>query len=75
MSSAETSRSAPSRLARWVAVLYFIAMTVAVTFPGVIPFNHARPFVLGLPFVFAWYIMWIVGSLAVFLFLHKSGRR
>lgn len=75
MSSADTSRSGPSRLARWVAVVYFVAMTVAVTFPGVMPFNHARPFVLGLPFVFAWYLMWIVGAFPVFLFLYKSGRR
>ena len=75
MSSADTSPSRPSRLARWVAVLYFVAMTVAVTFPGVIPFNHARPFVLGLPFVFAWYLAWIVGAFAVFLFLYKSSRQ
>lgn len=75
MSSADTSRSSPSRLARWVAVVYFVAMTVAVTFPGVMPFNRARPFLLGVPFVFAWYLAWIIGAFAVFLFLYKSGRR
>ena len=75
MSSGDRSGSGPSRIAVWVAVLYSLAMTVAVTFPGVTPFNHARPFVLGLPFVFAWYLVWIVGALAVFLFLHNSSRR
>ncbi len=60
------------RVAVWVAVVYFIAMAVALTFPGVIPFNTIRPFILGVPFVFSWYLFWIVGALLVFLFLHRT---
>ncbi len=60
------------RVAVWVAVVYFIAMAVALTFPGVIPFNTIRPFILGVPFVFSWYLFWIVGALLVFLFLHRA---
>ncbi|HEX9728878.1 MAG TPA: hypothetical protein VGA37_10270 [Gemmatimonadales bacterium] len=59
----------------WVAGLYFVAMAIGVTFPGVAPFNTVRPFVLGIPFVFAWYLGWIVGALFVFYFLHRSTER
>jgi hypothetical protein len=54
-----------------LAIVYFVAMTIAVTFPGVEPFNRIRPFVLGVPFVFMWYIFWILGALAVFSACHR----
>ena len=60
--------------ATWTAVVYFIAMTVALTFPGIIPFNTIRPFVFGIPFVFAWYIAWLIGALCVLGFLDKVFR-
>ncbi len=56
----------------WLAAAYFIAMAVAVTFPGVVPFNTIRPFVLGVPFVFMWYMAWTLGALVVFLILHRT---
>lgn len=59
------------RFAAWFAGCYFVFMAVALTFPGVAPFNTIRPFVLGIPFVFAWYLMWIIGALATFGFLYK----
>ena len=59
------------RFATWFAVCFFVAMTVALTYPGVAPFNTIRPYVLGIPFVFAWYLLWILGALAVFGFLYK----
>ncbi len=66
-----SNRSA-KRLAVVLAILYFAAMTLAVTYPGVRLVNTIRPFVLGIPFVFAWYLAWIVGSLVVFLILHRT---
>jgi hypothetical protein len=62
------------RTATWVAIVYFVAMAIALTFPGIIPFNTIRPFVLGIPFVFAWYIAWLLGALCVFGFLDKVFR-
>jgi hypothetical protein len=62
------------RAAAWTAIVYFIAMAIALTFPGIIPFNTIRPFVFGIPFVFAWYILWILGALSVFVFLDKVFR-
>ena len=62
------------RVATWTAIVYFIAMAIALTFPGIIPFNTIRPFVFGIPFVFAWYILWILGALSVFFFLDKVFR-
>lgn len=55
-----------------LASLYFVAMAVAVTFPGVIPFNRIRPFVLGVPFVLVWYLAWVTGALLVFLALYRT---
>ena len=62
-------------MAVWIAIVYFISMAVAVTFPGIVPFNRIRPFVLGVPFVFAWYLVWIVGALFVFLYLHRTSAK
>ena len=49
---------------------YFIATAVALTFPGITPFNTIRPMVFGVPFVFAWYLGWILGALLVFMLLY-----
>jgi len=62
------------RKAAWIAIIYFTAMAIALTFPGVIPFNTIRPFVFGIPFVFAWYIIWLLRALCVFGFLDKVYR-
>lgn len=59
---------------RWaprLAIVYFVAMAVAVTFPGLAPFNSIRPFIFGVPFVFAWVLSWVVGSLIVFFILYR----
>jgi hypothetical protein len=63
------------RVAVVVAVVYFIAMTVATTFPGLTLANRIRPFILGLPFTFAWFTFWIVGALIVLSFLYWSEGR
>ena len=55
-----------------LAFVYFAAMAVAVTFPGIRPFNTIRPLVFGLPFVFAWVLAWVAGSMLVFLALYRS---
>ena len=62
------------RAATGTAIVYFIAMAIALTFPGINPFNTIKPFVFGIPFVFAWYILWILGALCVFGFLDKVFR-
>jgi len=62
------------RVAKWVAIVYFIAMAVALTFPGITPFNTIHPYVLGVPFVFAWYVLWILGALTVFAVLDRLYR-
>lgn len=61
--------------ARTLAVLYFLAYAVAVTWPGIVPFNRVRPFIFGLPFVMAWVAMWIVGSLFVLWTLDRVEAR
>jgi hypothetical protein len=62
------------RAVNWVAGIYFVLMAVFVTYPGVWPFNTVRPFVLGLPFAFAWPVLWVVGAGIVFYLVHRAHR-
>ncbi|OGU02056.1 MAG: hypothetical protein A2W29_03715 [Gemmatimonadetes bacterium RBG_16_66_8] len=62
------------RVANALAWVYFLMMAVAVTYPGVQPFNTIRPFVFGLPFAFAWPVFWVVGAGLVFYFVHRTHR-
>lgn len=65
------------RLVPALAVTYFIAMALAVTYPGYVPFNRIHPFVLGMPFALFWQLLWIVGAVlvlaAVFLWESRGG--
>ena len=48
------------RTAVRLAVVCFALYTLAVHWPGMLPFSGIRPFVLGLPFNFFWIVLWIV---------------
>lgn len=58
------------RTARVLTVTYFVLFVVAVTWPGMVPFNRIRPLVFGLPFSMAWIALWIVGGVLVLWMLH-----
>ena len=62
------------RAANVVAWVYFVTMAIAVTFPGVQPFNTIRPFVLGLPFAFAWPSLWVLGAIVVCYAVERAHR-
>ncbi len=55
--------------ARGGAVGFFLLFLLAVTWPGMVPFNRVRPFLLGLPFSMAWIALWVLGSFLVLLLL------
>jgi len=63
------------RTARILTAAYHLAMAVAVTWPGMLPFARVRPLVLGLPFSFAWVAGWVLGSLFVLLALDRVEKR
>ena len=63
------------RSAVWAAAVYFTTMAVAITFPGIRPFNTIQPYIFGIPFVFAWVLAWVGGALVVFLFLYRAYHR
>ncbi len=48
---------------------FFLVYAVALTYPGVAPFNRVYPLVAGLPFVLAWYAGWVALA-GVVLFLY-----
>ncbi len=63
------------RLARLLTGLYFTTALVFVTWPGLVPFARARPFVLGLPFAMAWIAAWVAGAVVVLVLLDRVERR
>ncbi len=60
---------------RWVrraVFAFFLLYTLAVTWPGALPFRGAEPFVLGLPFSLAWAVLWILLGGSALLVLHLA---
>lgn len=53
------------RIARRVAAAFFVAYTVVLVYPGILPFNRIRPLVFGLPFSMAWVALWVALSILV----------
>jgi hypothetical protein len=55
---------------------YFLAMVFFVTYPGYVPFDRIRPFVLGMPFSLFWQVLWICGAVLVLagVFLWDGGQ-
>lgn len=60
-----------ARTAQAVAIAYFVLFAIAVTWPGMVPFNRIRPLVLGLPFSMVWIAAWIVGGALVLWWLDR----
>ena len=48
------------RLARWLVALPFVGILIGVAFA-----NQVEPLVLGMPFVLAWIVGWVVVGAAV----------
>jgi len=48
-----------------LAIAFFSVQTIAVVYPGLVPFSRIEPRVLGLPFSMAWLTFWIVASALV----------
>jgi hypothetical protein len=63
------------RSARIAAGVYFVLMTISVTWPGMLPFARVEPFILGLPFAMAWLAAWISGSVVVLYLLDRVEKR
>lgn len=69
------------RYARTLAFVFLAAYAVAVTWPGMVPFNRIRPLILGLPFSMVWIALWIVAGCLVLWMLdrveaaHRDRRR
>jgi hypothetical protein len=62
-----------SATGRRTLVIAFLAVyALAVTFPGVVPFNRIFPLVLGLPFVLAWYALWVILAFVVLVLYHAT---
>lgn len=60
-----------------LAVVFYVVMTLALIYPGYLPFNRVRPFVLGMPFSLFWQVLWLLAAIVVLtlLFLWERSRR
>lgn len=54
---------------------FFALYAFFVMWPGVAPFRGPGPFILGLPFPLVWVTLWILGGLAVLIYLDAGYRR
>lgn len=63
------------RSARLLTALFFALYLVALTWPGALLANRARPLVLGLPFNFFWVALWVAAGALVLLGLDRVERR
>ncbi len=54
-----------TRVVTALAITFYVAMAIGVTYPGYLLFNRIRPFVFGLPFTLFWQVFWIVSTVAV----------
>lgn len=57
--------SRAKRRVRFMFAAFMVMYVLAVTYPGITPFNRIYPLVFGLPFVFFWIVVWIVIGLIV----------
>ena len=50
--------------------IYFLICTLAMIWPGAVIANRIEPMILGLPFLFFWYVAWVfivfVGTLILY---------
>ena len=54
---------------------YVVICALAVTWPGyALVGNRVEPFILGLPFVFAWTILWVGLTFVVLVLYHVTGK-
>ena len=63
---------------RWMrrgAVAFFLCFVLAVTWPGMLPFNRIEPLVLGLPFAMVWIALWVLASFLVLLLVDRAESR
>ncbi len=59
---------------RWTrrgATVFFLFFVLAVTWPGMAPFNRIHPLVLGLPFSMFWIAVWVFSSFLVLVAVDK----
>lgn len=63
------------RIVRIFAAAFLALFLVAVTWPGMVPFNRVRPLVLGLPFSKAWVALWLVLGILVLWLVDVVERR
>ena len=60
------------RSAHRLFIVYLLAMAFFLTWPGIVPFNRVRPFLLGLPFNVVWVAAWVAAGFVVLITLDRA---
>lgn len=61
------ARDAEAVMVRWLAVLPFLGILVGTAFV-----NNVEPLILGMPFVLAWIVGWVVIGAAIMAIIYAS---
>lgn len=56
---------------RWSTAAFFVLYSLAVTWPGAVPFNRVDPRFLGMPLSMTWTASWLVLAFVVLLVLDR----
>lgn len=60
---------------RRLTLIFFLLYLAALTWPGYLPFNRVDPPILGLPFSFAWVVLWVILGWVMLACLYLADRR
>jgi hypothetical protein len=63
------------RSARALVIAYITAYAIVLIYPGILPFNRIRPFILGMPFVLVWVAGWVGLGVIVLHVLERAKSR
>ncbi len=58
-----------------LAAGFFVVYFLAISWPGIIPFNRIRPLIFGLPFSMAWVTGWVIAGGLVLWWLERREDR
>jgi hypothetical protein len=64
--NAGSEEERPVGAVRWLAVLPFLALCVGMFFA-----NRTTPFVLGMPFILFWTVLWVVLTSVIMAVIYK----
>ncbi len=64
-----------TRAGKFLFWSFLLLYAVALTWPGMLPFDRIHPLILGLPFVVAWVAAWVAAGAVVLWWVDRIEAR